>query len=240
MKKRMGLLLVPAIALTLTACGNHSEPINSTSTLSPTSTITSTPSSAPTLEPTPTPTPEPTPTPTPTIPEPVHYSGSGDDVISITPLDGPYVFQITGNQESRHFAVQGYDSSGGNTELLVNTTDPYSGVTIDPSMTTELLEISASGPWSIDLVSIYEMQSIKQGETITGSNDSILLVESYGTSAYITGNQSGAHFSIKSYGTTRDDLMVNTTDPYDGTVMLKGDPVVLEIDAEGEWSIQFE
>ena len=107
-------------------------------------------------------------------------------------------------------------------------------------METETLEISASGSWSIDLVSIYEMPSIKQGDTITGSGDSILLVDSYGTSAHIVGNQGGAHFSVKSYGSSRDNLMVNTTDPYDGTVMLKGNPVLLEIDAEGEWSILFE
>lgn len=34
--------------------------------------------------------------------------------------------------------------------------------------------------------------------------------------------------------------MVNTTDKYNGNVMIKGDPIIIEITAEGEWTITFE
>lgn len=186
-----------------------------------------------------------TPTPEPTqeqlvIPDPISYTGSGDDVISISPFDGVYVFRISGNQGGNHFAVKGYDSTGNSTELLVNTTDPYSGITLDPSQSTSTLEISSTGSWNIDLVSIYEMPTISQGQQVSGTGDAVLQVLSYGTTASITGNDVSAHFAVKSYGTKGNDLMVNTTDPYSGKVMLKDDPIILQIMSEGDWSITFD
>lgn len=57
----------------------------------------------------------------------------------------------------------------------------------------------------------------------------------------ITGNKGGRHFGVTGYGDSDWDLMVNTTDPYEGTVRLpKGDFVVLEINAIGNWEIEFE
>lgn len=182
------------------------------------------------------PSPEPTQTP---IPAPVVYSGSGDDVIEIDPPEGVYVLHITGNASASHFAVKGFTSSGDSTELFVNTVDPYDGVTIDPSLSTELLEISASGDWTIELVSIYSMPTISEGDTFDGTGDAILMVESYGSTATIKGNDSAQHFAVKSFGSSKNDLLVNTVDPYEGTVMLSGDPIILQVTSSDSWTITF-
>lgn len=174
------------------------------------------------------------------IPDSITYSGSGDDVITIDQLEGVFVFHIVGNQEERHFSVKGYDSSGESTELLVNTTSAYEGTTIDPSQKTVMLEIKATGDWSIDVKSIFEMGTISSGETVSGSGDSVILVSSYGSTANISGNTSERHFSVKSYGSESDKLLVNTTEVYEGTVMLIGKPIILEVNAVGEWSISFD
>ena len=55
--------------------------------------------------------------------------------------------------------------------------------------------------------------------------------------ANVTGNEASRHFSIWGYG-SNPDLLVNTSDPYEGTVILEEDTVVLEINAVGPWSIQ--
>lgn len=198
----------------------------------------------PTANPTPKITPEPTPKPTSTptlepIPENVIYTGEGDDVVDIDFPGGVFVFYIEGNANGRYFSVTGYDADGNYTDLFVNTTDPYTGITIDPSQKTRTLEINASSSWTVELRSIFTVRTISQGEIIDGVGDEILLVLSSGSKATITGNDEGRYFGVKSYGRSSDDLMVNTTEKYDGTVMIKGDPIVLAITATGAWTIEF-
>ena len=110
------------------------------------------------------------------IPDPVVYTGSGDDVIQIDPPDGKYVFRINGNQEGRFFSVKAYDSLAEYIGLLVNTTSAYSGVTYDPTQSTALLEISATGDWTVELVSIYTMEALISGNSISGEGDTVLQV----------------------------------------------------------------
>lgn len=174
------------------------------------------------------------------IPQAVHYSGTGDDVLTISPPEGVYVFRINGNGDGKHFAVWGYDAEGNRTELFVNTTEPYSGVTLDPSLSTALLEITATGDWEIELVSIYEMPTIGQGDSIEGFGDSVMLISSHGLTASIVGNSVSAHFAVKSYGSSNYNLMVNTTEPYEGKVMIKGNPFILTVTSEDSWTITFD
>lgn len=173
------------------------------------------------------------------IPDPVVYSGTGDDVVQITPPEGKYVFRITGNQEERHFSVKAYDSFAEYIDLLVNTTSQYSGVTYDPTQSTAMLEISATGDWTIELVSIYTMDALISGNSISGEGDAVLQVFAPVLTADIQGNDASAHFSVKSYDMDGGylDLLVNTTDPYSGTVMMGLDVSTLVILAEGPWTI---
>lgn len=173
------------------------------------------------------------------IPDPVVYSGTGDDVVQITPPEGKYVFRITGNQEERHFSVKAYDSFAEYIDLLVNTTSQYSGVTYDPTQSTAMLEVSATGDWTIELVSIYTMDALISGNSISGEGDAVLQVFAPVLTADIQGNDASAHFSVKSYDMDGGylDLLVNTTDPYSGTVMMGLDVSTLVISAEGPWTI---
>ena len=173
------------------------------------------------------------------IPDPLVYSGTGDDVVQITPPEGKYVFRITGNQEERHFSVKAYDSFAEYIDLLVNTTSQYSGVTYDPTQSTAMLEISATGDWTIELVSIYTMDALISGNSISGEGDAVLQVFAPVLTADIQGNDAAAHFSVKSYDMDGGylDLLVNTTDPYSGTVMMGLDVSTLVISAEGPWTI---
>lgn len=171
--------------------------------------------------------------------KPITYTGSGDSVLEIESIKEGYVFYIEGNKSSRHFAVKGYDANGKSTGLFVNTTDTYKGITIDSTLSTVTLEISAVGSWSVELRPFGRLDTISKGETLKGSGDDVILVLSYGNTADISGNAGEHHFAVKSYGKNGNNLMVNTTDKYRGTVMLKNAPTLLEVNAEGDWSITF-
>lgn len=174
---------------------------------------------------------------TTSIPDSITYTGSGNNVVTLSPFDGSYVFRISGNTAGRHFSVKGYNPNSEVTDLFVNTTKPYSGVTIDPSQSTVSLEISATGDWVVEVVSLYAMPSISQGETFSGNGDAILQVTGNSNTVTISGNKQAAYFSVKAYGNFLPDLLVSTTEPYTGTVMLKGIVAFLKINAEGEWCV---
>lgn len=174
------------------------------------------------------------------IPDPNKYEGTGDSVIKIeSPDEGPVVLYVKGNSEGRHFAVKGYDENDNQTELFVNTTDAYEGITLDPSGTTTVLEIKAQGSWVVEARSYRSMRTIESPGSIEGSGDEVLLVEGDTTLATISGNKEGRHFAVKGYN-PRADLLVNTTDVYEGTTKMSKDTFLLEVIAGGDWSIEIE
>lgn len=194
----------------------------------------STVSSAPVQEPEPAPVEE-----TFIPPDPITYTGSGDDYFDISPFDSLYYFHISGNSEDRHFSVTGYDAAGNYTELFVNTTDYYNGYVLDPEQDTRTLEVDAEGPWTIEVVSLYTAPVLPVGETYSGIDDAVLLLPSDCRSAIINGNTLSRYFSVITYGSGYD-LLVNTVDPYSGTVRIDPGATVMTIHAVGGWSISLQ
>lgn len=221
--------------------------IEPTSTPEPTATATLTPTPKPTNTPTPTATPEPTSTPTPEptatpLPQPVVYSGSGADVIDIQKPGDAVLASIRGNAESRYFGVQSYDANGQQVGLLVNTTDPYEGVVLmdarDGEQSTRL-QITAEGEWTIELRPLAMARRLSIPGAIEGTGDDVFIVDGDPNVAQISGNADGRYFGVTGYG-KRANLLVNTTDPYDGRVILARDLVLIEVKAAGAWKIMFE
>lgn len=208
----------------------------------PTNTPAPTNTPEPTSTPAPTDTPVPTPTPTPP-PEPIELSGTGDSVVDIDKWSGPAVVRISGNASQRHFAVISYDAQGNRLDLLVNTTNPYEGVRpLDffQNQHTSRFEISATGPWQIEVLSLLEGAPVVDiPGPAEGSGDSVILLDAQADIATITGNAAGSHFAIIGYGPSGRNLMVNTTDPYEGSVQVVPGVFILDITAVGDWVIEF-
>jgi hypothetical protein len=210
-------------------------------TLTPTFVPTNTPE--PSITPKPSNTPKPTNTslpPTP-IPEPVVLTGTGDSVVD---FDNPFetsIVHIIGNASSRFFAVQSYGSDGNSIDLLVNTTDPYDGnrpLDFRNGEHTTRFEISSSDEWKIEVLPITSARILTVPGIVEGKGDEVIfLTGATPDLAKIKGNAEGRFFAVASYGKS-SDLLVNTTDPYNGTVIVSGDTVVLEIQANGNWSIE--
>lgn len=175
------------------------------------------------------------------IPEDAVYTGSGDNVLTIDPFDGPYVFWISGNDAGRHFSVTSYDEAGNYLDLLVNTSDPsYSGILVDVTQTTSMMEVKATGDWKIVVSSMYNLPAATPGMTCSGSGDGAFLFSGDVKTATITGNAEARHFAVKAYGAHDYDLLVNTTDPYEGTTLVKCEPFLFIVDAVGDWTFSFE
>ncbi len=173
--------------------------------------------------------------------EPIIFSGSGDSIVNIEKENIAMAVHIKGNSSSRHFAIKSYDINGEYIELLVNTTDPYDGICPLDFMSgewTTRFEVTASGSWSIELVPLTSLRVLTIPGTIEGNGDEVFMLNG-GTpdTAKIIGNSSSSHFAVKSYGDDRD-LLVNTTEPYDGEVLLDSSAVIIEVISESSWSIE--
>ena len=153
---------------------------------------------------------------------------------------GMWVLYVKGNSTDNYFAVKGWDANDNGTELFVNTTSPYEGITVDLTQTTTQLEITASGEWTVEIRSVFSCDSIDSTAPYTGSGDSFLLIVGEPKTAHIQGNNEENFFAVKTYGLTDTELLVNTTDPYDGTVKCKGEPLMMEIIADGSWSVELQ
>lgn len=225
MKRFFALLLAFLLAFSLAACGDTSSP--APAPLAPDTTgAEQQPEQA-------------EPEPEPYVPaEPIIFTGTGDDVLELDELDYLYCFKISGNADARHFAVKTYDAEGNYSELLVNTTEPYSGITFDESCAVSVIEVKASGAWTIEVADLITIDQVAAGETYSGSGDMLFWIPDHGKTATITGNAGAHHFAVKSYDNYvyYDDLLVNTTEPYDGKVMLGSDALMIAVTAQGDWT----
>ena len=194
----------------------------------------------PTHTPAPTDTPRPTDTPTP-IPEPIRLNGSGDSVVNFDNPFGPAVARIQGNAGARFFSVQNLDANGASLDLLVNTTDVYKGVRpldFRAGEHTTRFEVNATGNWQIEVAPLALAESLNVPGKYAGKGDQVLLLTGATPDlAKISGNAERRFFAVIGYGGS-SDLLVNTTDPYDGTVILGSDAIVLEVTATGTWQIE--
>lgn len=232
-------------AIAQTQNANQSQPTNTqppptiTDTLAPTNTPGPTNTPRPTRTPRPTNTPRPTATPT-RAPEPINYTGTGSTVLDIDKWPGPAVLHIT-NNSSRYFSVESYDANNERMDLLVNTSGPYDGqVLIDlyEEDHTSRLAIEATGDWTIDILPLEAALFLKIPGIIEGTGDDVIVICCNGDLATIIGNQSSDYFGVYSYGTNGTDLLVNTSDPYEGTVILPPGALILTVEATGPWTIE--
>jgi hypothetical protein len=196
----------------------------------------------------PTHTPSPSPTATEAVPaaptaqtRPVYSRGVGDHELFFVDLS-PGLLHITGNAGGGNFIVWGLDEYGDKNTLFVNTLEPYEG-TVPINFTsldiTRKLQITATGPWTVDILPLSAARVVNAPGVIAGIGDDVVMISGTPGTARIVGNDDSRHFAVIAYGTSYD-LLVNTDVPVNRKVEVPADAIYLEIQAEGNWGIQFD
>ncbi|MEX2446150.1 MAG: hypothetical protein WD734_02335 [Dehalococcoidia bacterium] len=184
-------------------------------------------------------TPEPTPEPTPAFSTPIEFSGVGDDVISFDiPDEAPGGVHFTHSGTS-NFAVTGYSQGGERTELFVNTIGSYDG--IRPinftAETTAEFEIAADGAWA---VSIFPLTAVRLAEASTeGTGDDLRNIAALDVRTALITHAGTSNFAVLAWGSGRS-LLINEIGSYSGRVRIPPETLVLEVVADGGWTIDFE
>ncbi|MEE1651377.1 hypothetical protein V1260_11350 [Brachybacterium sp. J144] len=172
--------------------------------------------------------------------EPQSFSGSGSDVVMLEPLgDGVFYATVT-HDGSSNIALWSVDENGQNIDLLVNEIGTYEGdVALNFGEDPAALRVEADGGWTIDLVPLREAPRWDGSSAFEGHGGTILIVEGVadGLTPVALTHDGESNFAIWAWGEGRPDLIVNEIGAYDGTTLLPDGSLVLQITADGGWSI---
>jgi hypothetical protein len=201
-----------------------------------------TPTEGASAEPTTEPTPEVTPVPTP---EPLAFAtikltGTRNKVAKITIPEGPAIATIA-YRGRENFAVWSVDSSGSETDLLVNTIGNYSGtVFFGLNDHPVAFKIEGRGTWSVTIKPILSAPRWNTAHLLKGKGDAVYLLfpptEGLTTmQATYRGRDNFAVYAINP--DTLDDLIINEIGNFEGEELLPNGTVVLVINADsGSWT----
>lgn len=187
---------------------------------------------------------EPEPAPEPEPVEPQSFSGSGSEVVMLEPLgDDGFFFATVTHQGSSNIALWSVDENGQDLDLLVNDIGNYQGqVALNFSEDPAAIRVEADGDWSIDLVHLSEAPRWDGETTYEATGDSIVIVDGVadGLTPVTLTHQGESNFAIWAWGESYPDLIVNDIGVYDGTTLLPDGSLVLQVEADGTWTIALE
>jgi hypothetical protein len=246
MKTKIAII---SIALLLTACATPAAPTQDLVSIQDTAValawtsyaITQT-AAAPTATFTPLPptnTPIPTATNTPE-PQPIVLTGNGDSVVDVNKWPSVALMKATYTGGS-NFMVSNYGAAGNQIDLLVNTIGSYTGFQIidfyDDDQTTRF-EVTASGPWEIQILPISAIRHATAPGVVQGYGDDVVILDGGVTDLFkADASQATSNFIV--YGLADSYyLLFNEIAPYSGTKVSEGDTMLIQVKATGSWLIE--
>jgi hypothetical protein len=185
--------------------------------------------------------PAPTPTPGPAF-EDISLTGTGDSVPSFEIPEGAAAIAQVTHDGSSNFAVVSLAADGSDNDLLVNVIGNYSGtVLFDESsgVHSVALEITADGAWTIVIKPVTSARSWDSASALNGSGDDVVQVNPQ-TSGLVTvaiQHTGESNFAVIGYSSSGSDLMVNEIGSYAGEVPMASGTILLEVTADGSWTI---
>jgi hypothetical protein len=170
------------------------------------------------------------------------YSGSGDTILPVELPVGPNSVGIASitHTGSSDFSIWALDENLEQVDLLVDANGNYTG-TVPFNLSKEVqifaFEITADGPWTVTLKDVLSLEEIRQGSSTTGEGDGVFIYRGKKTIANVS-HQGQANFSLGSYKRDTFRLLVDETGNYSGKVAWRAGPLMLQISADGAWSIE--
>jgi hypothetical protein len=174
--------------------------------------------------------------------EDIALSGVGPGVPEFAiPEDQAAIATFT-HQGASNFSVFTIGADGTQQDLLVNTIGNYSGTVLFDASAGEhsvAFEIDADGPWSATIKPLANAQPWDPSVPMNGIGDDVVRL-SPASSALTTLrviHDGSSNFAIISYSDSGADLLVNEIGAYTGDVLLAPGTFLLEVSADGAWSV---
>lgn len=175
------------------------------------------------------------------IPADEVFEGYGATVVSLDlPDDYLHTVAFTHTGES-NFAVWSVDEDGESIDLLVNEIGDYQGARpLDFDVEPVALDIEADGTWQA-IVQVLQRAPLWPEQT-SGTGATVLVAdpaETRGLTVVRLTHDGQSNVVLWAYTDDGEwDLLVNEIGEYSGEQRLPSGTVVLEIDADGDWTLQ--
>lgn len=171
---------------------------------------------------------------------PQSFSGTGSEVVILEPLDEEVLFATVTHSGSSNVALWSVDENGQDIDLLVNEIGNYEGqVAFNFRDNPAAVRIEADGEWAIDLAHLSEAPRWDGKGAYEAKGDSIVIVDGVadGLTPVTLTHDGKSNFAIWAWGESYPDLIVNDIGSYDGTTLLPDGSLVLQVSADGNWTI---
>lgn len=167
-------------------------------------------------------------------------SGAGDNLITLP--EGVKAGMVTATHDgAMNFVVNALNADNETTgDLLVNTIGSYSGTTVygfDSFSEATSLQITADGSWTITI----EPLSTAPILAASGTGDAVYLFD--GSAGKLTATHTGSMNFIVQEETDETfsiGLLINDIGEYSGTVPLSAGPSIINVKADGAWTLAAE
>ena len=152
------------------------------------------------------------------------------------------IANITGSGK-RNFAVETLDASGDLNQLLVNEIGAYKGTRLFDATLDQhsvAMKVTSSGSWSIVIAPVSSAGKWNGSSTLKGKGDDVTIVQPAisGLAAAKTTHTGKHNFAVTAYTADDYDLLINEIGKYSGEVQLPDGTVLLEMEADGAWSVK--
>lgn len=165
---------------------------------------------------------------------PKTYTGTGDDVVSISKPSGPAIVVF----ECPHCSENTILQSDGAESLLVNTIGPYSGkrwIDVRDGSNTSKLTVKATGSWKITVGGL-DLATHANGP-VSGHGDDVIVLAGSTSTATVTNKNGSGNFIVENISdSSGTNLPINTIGGYSGTVPLQA-PSLVQVTSDGDWTI---
>jgi len=164
------------------------------------------------------------------------YSGVGDDVISLPKAIKAFIVESSHSGQS-HFAVWTLDKDGENNDLLFNELGSFQGIAATGmtkgDASSKFLEVTADGPWTLNLKSLEKAQSFNS----SGTGQAVMKYSS-GFKVWSIQHSGRSNFAIWQHCSNgNSELLVNDIGSYAGRKKLISGSCILVVEADGAWSL---
>jgi len=174
----------------------------------------------------------------------VGYSGSGDKILPLVLTGGPGSIGIASitHTGSSNFSIWALNENLEQIDLLVDAVGNYGG-TVPFNLSKDIqifaFEITADGPWTVTLKDVLSLEEIRQGSSLTGEGDGVLLYTGERTIANVS-HEGQNNFALRSHTKGNAQLLVETIGNYSGEVAWEAGPRIFQVSADGVWSIELQ
>jgi hypothetical protein len=174
----------------------------------------------------------------------ITLDGTGPDVLEFDPQIADSAIATFTHDGQANFAVQSLAANADPIDLMVNAVGDYSGTTLfnqNEGDTTAALQVDADGAWTVVIDPATSAPAWDGASPLMGTGDAVYRVvpPSSGLATVTLTHEGDENFAVSAYpeGGGFPDLLANEIGAFNGQTVLPDGTWLLEIVADGTWSV---